>query len=164
MPTYVQSRKPCAHAWQGGFLQQSETDGGQNDVQKEERLSPPSGLPRTADVLAREPHPLALLETGVLHDVRDRKRRHTPLDERLVRLHLLQTRVAEYQAFIKGRVPSFPITDVMQDSCFKKRKRVRFAGEDGGGAPGGPEGGDSLLPFWTSFWPSSDSATTKADK
>ncbi|KAK3240239.1 hypothetical protein CYMTET_49912 [Cymbomonas tetramitiformis] len=40
-------------------------------------------------------------------------------------VHLLQARVGEFQHFVKSKVPSFPLTDVMVASFFKKRKRVQ---------------------------------------
>ncbi|KAK3270853.1 hypothetical protein CYMTET_20768 [Cymbomonas tetramitiformis] len=69
-------------------------------------------------------------------------RKEATVEDWRVRVHLLRAQVTEYQAFIKERVPSFPITDVMQDSFFKKRKRLRFADADDDdmrGAGGGME-------------------------
>ncbi|KAK3240713.1 hypothetical protein CYMTET_49467 [Cymbomonas tetramitiformis] len=40
-------------------------------------------------------------------------------------VHLLQARVGEFQHFVKSKVPSYPLTDVMVASFFKKRKRVQ---------------------------------------
>ncbi|KAK3266453.1 hypothetical protein CYMTET_24925 [Cymbomonas tetramitiformis] len=39
-------------------------------------------------------------------------------------VHLLQARVSEFQQFVKAKVPSFQLSDVMVASFFRKRKRV----------------------------------------
>ncbi|KAK3254331.1 hypothetical protein CYMTET_36455 [Cymbomonas tetramitiformis] len=41
-------------------------------------------------------------------------------------VHLLQAQVAEFQRFVKSKVPSFPLMDVMP----KKRKCVTFEGDE----------------------------------
>ncbi|KAK3233152.1 hypothetical protein CYMTET_56540 [Cymbomonas tetramitiformis] len=63
-----------------------------------------------------------------------------------VRVHLLQARVAEFKSFVKYKVPAVLVTDVLQPSFFKKRKRVHF--EDGEGEERGASGGGRpLLPL-----------------
>ncbi|KAK3289232.1 hypothetical protein CYMTET_3323 [Cymbomonas tetramitiformis] len=59
-------------------------------------------------------------------------------------VHLLQARVGEFQRFVKSQVPSFPITDVMVPSFFRKRKRVTFEGEEEEARAAG--GGHGSLP------------------
>ncbi|KAK3279262.1 hypothetical protein CYMTET_12844 [Cymbomonas tetramitiformis] len=59
-------------------------------------------------------------------------------------VHLLQARVRDFQKFVKSKVPSFPLTDVMATSFFKKRKRVTFEGEEDEARAVG--GGIALLP------------------
>ncbi|KAK3235626.1 hypothetical protein CYMTET_54187 [Cymbomonas tetramitiformis] len=59
-------------------------------------------------------------------------------------VHLLQAQVAEFQRFVKSKVPSFPLTDVMQYTFFKKRKRVTFEGDEEEARAAG--GGCGLLP------------------
>ncbi|KAK3239922.1 hypothetical protein CYMTET_50184, partial [Cymbomonas tetramitiformis] len=59
-------------------------------------------------------------------------------------VHLLQARVAEFQRFVKSKVPSFPLTDVMPSTFFKKRKRVTFEGDEEEAWAAG--GGRGLLP------------------
>ncbi|KAK3263307.1 hypothetical protein CYMTET_27877 [Cymbomonas tetramitiformis] len=59
-------------------------------------------------------------------------------------VHLLQARVGEFQLLVKSKVPSFPLTDVIVASFFKKRKRVQFEGEEEEARAAG--GGSALLP------------------
>ncbi|KAK3270336.1 hypothetical protein CYMTET_21257 [Cymbomonas tetramitiformis] len=59
-------------------------------------------------------------------------------------VHLLQARVGEFQRFVKSQVPTFPISDVMVASFFKKRKRVTFEGEEEEARAAG--GGHGSLP------------------
>ncbi|KAK3267852.1 hypothetical protein CYMTET_23616 [Cymbomonas tetramitiformis] len=59
-------------------------------------------------------------------------------------VHILQARVGEFQRFVKSKVPSFPLTDVMPATFFKKRKRVTFDGEEEEARAAG--GGSGLLP------------------
>ncbi|KAK3260900.1 hypothetical protein CYMTET_30167 [Cymbomonas tetramitiformis] len=59
-------------------------------------------------------------------------------------VHLLKACVGEFQHFVKSKVPSFPMTDVMVASFFKKRKRVQFDGDEEDARAAG--GGSALLP------------------
>ncbi|KAK3267637.1 hypothetical protein CYMTET_23820, partial [Cymbomonas tetramitiformis] len=59
-------------------------------------------------------------------------------------VHLLHARVGEFQHFVKSKVPSFPLTDVMVASFFKKRKRVQCDDEEEEARAAG--GGSALLP------------------
>ncbi|KAK3270341.1 hypothetical protein CYMTET_21262 [Cymbomonas tetramitiformis] len=59
-------------------------------------------------------------------------------------VHLLQARVGEFQRFVKSQVPTFPISDVMVASFFRKRKRVTFEGDEEEARAAG--GGRGALP------------------
>ncbi|KAK3289968.1 hypothetical protein CYMTET_2571 [Cymbomonas tetramitiformis] len=59
-------------------------------------------------------------------------------------VHLLQARVGEFQRLVNSQVPTFPISDVMVASFFKKRKRVTFEGEEAEARAAG--GGRGALP------------------
>ncbi|KAK3234400.1 hypothetical protein CYMTET_55342 [Cymbomonas tetramitiformis] len=59
-------------------------------------------------------------------------------------VHLLQARVGEFQRFVKSQVPTFPISDVMVASFFRKRKRVTFEGDEEEARAAG--GGHGALP------------------
>ncbi|KAK3269707.1 hypothetical protein CYMTET_21875 [Cymbomonas tetramitiformis] len=41
-----------------------------------------------------------------------------------------EARVAEFQRFVKSKVPTFPLTDMLKSTFFRKRKRVTFEGDE----------------------------------
>ncbi|KAK3237110.1 hypothetical protein CYMTET_52776 [Cymbomonas tetramitiformis] len=47
-------------------------------------------------------------------------------------VHLLQARVADFQQFVKSKVPTFLLTDVLKSSFLNKRKRVHFEEDEDG--------------------------------
>ncbi|KAK3262463.1 hypothetical protein CYMTET_28684 [Cymbomonas tetramitiformis] len=59
-------------------------------------------------------------------------------------VHLLQARVSEFQQFVKAKVPSFQMSDVMVASFFRKRKHVHGDSDEEEARAAG--GGSARLP------------------